>query len=635
MKKMMTLWITFLMILALTACSTGISAITSGASGGQSSHSSSSQTTSLTSQTTGGTSTSSSSAADTLAENSSTHEAAEDAVSDAASAIPIQLNGDSIAASGTGVNVDGSKATITAAGTYSLSGSLTDGQILVNVTGKGAVHLILKGVDLHSSTSAPIYILSAEKVILFLAEGTQNTVTDAENYVFDTTATDEPNAAIFSKSDLSIYGSGSLTVNANYQDGIASKDGLIIANGTLTVTAKDDGIRGKDYLVVKDGSLQVTAQGDGLKSDNEEDATKGYISIASGTIVITSAGDALNAQTDVSITGGKFTLSTGGGSNNRADESTSAKGIKGAASVAIDGGTFTIDSADDSIHSNGSITINGGNFQLASADDAIHADASLTINGGEIQITQSYEGIESAVITVNAGSLHIVSSDDGINGAGGNDGSGMNTGRTPGMAPGGGPGQDSFSAAGNYFLYIRGGYIFIDAQGDGIDVNGGIEMSDGVVLVNGPTEQMNGALDYDSGFSMTGGTIVAVGSSGMALTTSQSSSQNSALIYLSGAQAGGTLIHIQNSTGEDVLTFAPTREYQSIAFSSPKLTNGETYTVFTGGSSTGTVSDGFYQDGTYSSGAQAASFTIASTVTTVGSGGRMGQGQWQGQPPRR
>ena len=138
-------------------------------------------------------------------------------------------------------------------------------------------------------------------------------------------------------------------------------------------------------------------------------------------------------------------------------------------------------------------------------------------------------------------------------------------------------------------LYINGGYIWVDADGDGLDINGAIEMTDGVVLVNGPTENMNGALDYDGGFNISGGFLVAVGSAGMAQAPRQISSQNSLLINLSCTTAAGTLIHIQNSAGEDILTFAPTKHYQSIAFSSPELVNGETYTISYGGSSSGSL----------------------------------------------
>jgi hypothetical protein len=371
-----------------------------------------------------------------------------------------------------------------------------------------------------------------------------------------------------------------------------------------------------------------------LKSDNEEDTEKGYISIEAGTLNVTAGGDAIQAQTDVMIADGEITLSSGGGSDTYIDETASAKGIKGAVNVNIDGGTFTIDSADDGIHSNGSITINAGSFVIASGDDGMHADSTLDIDDGDIQITKSYEGLESAAITIDGGTFYIVSSDDGINVAGGNDGSGMNwgPGQGGGMIPGsgmpqgsgpgqggrpGGGGMDQFAASGDYHLVINGGTIVIDAGGDGLDSNGSIEMTGGVVLVNGPTENMNGALDCAM-FNISGGLLVAVGSSGMAEAPDDSSSQYSVLINFDSAQAAGSLIFIQSGAGDDILTFAPTKQYQSIVLSSSELVNGETYDVYLGGTSTGTPNDGLYEGGTYTPGTQYTSFTISSVVTRIG-----------------
>jgi len=333
------------------------------------------------------------------------------------------------------------------------------------------------------------------------------------------------------------------------------------------------------------------------------------------------------------IKGGEITLSAGGGSKSRIDANTSAKGIKAAVRVKIDGGSFTINSADDAIHSNSSIVINGGTFAIATGDDGLHADSTLEVNGGNITITECYEGLESAVITINDGHIRITSRDDGLNVVAGNDGSGTNLGPAqgwgqgarpgPGMMPGPGvgPGQDAFAYSGNYYLYIHGGYMVIDAAGDGMDINGAIEMTDGVVIINGPTMNMNGALDYYGSFKITGGFLVAVGSSGMAQAPSASSTQYSLLLNYTSAQRAGSLIHIQTAGGESILTFSPTKQYQSLAFSSPALKNGSTYSVYCGGSSTGTAKDGLYQGGAYA-GSQCSSFTISSIVTYVGSSRR-------------
>jgi len=555
--------------------------------------------------------------------NGETHDDAADYTWDAAEEITVQLNGDSITAGSPDVVINGSTVTITAAGTYHLSGSLSDGQVIVETEDEDTVRLILDGVEITSASSAPIYISKADKTILVLAEGSVNTITDGSSYVLADPESDEPNAAIFATSDLTITGTGSLEVNGNYNDGIATKDGLILAAGSISVSAVDDGIRGKDYVYVKEGGITVTAQGDGIKSDNDTDTSKGFITIDLGRIEVTSGGDAISAQTNVLVSGGELILDAGGGSDAVIDENLSAKGIKGGSSVTITNGIVTIDSADDSLHSNNSITINNGVVTLSSGDDGMHADTALTINAGDVRILKSYEGIESAVITLNNGSVKVNASDDGINISGGVDGSGMLPGGHPfseKQGPGGPPpGQDTFNYTGDYYLYINGGLISVDAGGDGIDANGAIEMTNGIVIVNGPTQDMNGALDYMGGFMMKGGFLVTAGSAGMAQAPDSSSSQNSLLLNLTSAQQAGTTIHIQDSSGKDILTFTPAKAYQSITYSSPYLVTGETYTVFLGGTAQGEDMDGLYESSTYSGGTEYTTFTVSETVTSIGS----------------
>lgn len=513
--------------------------------------------------------------------------------------VTVTLNGDSVAIDGSGATADGSVVTISSAGTYQFSGELNDGMVKVDTEDEDNVTLILDDVDITCSYQAPIQVLSAEKTVIVLAEGSENYITDGSSYTFDDPEEDEPNAALFSKDDLTLYGDGNLTVTASYNDGIAGKDGLIVrCGGTITIDAVDDGIRGKDYLVVNDGDLIIIAGGDGLKSDNDEDEGAGYIKIADGTFDITAGADGIQAASDVAIEEGTFYLTTGGGSDDTiSDSDSSAKGIKASASIEITGGDFTISSADDCIHSNDTIEIDDGSFLLSSGDDAVHADSEIEIDGGEMEITRCYEGIESVLITINDGDFIIVSSDDGLNVAGGNDDSGNN-----------GPGQDDFNGSAGDALYINGGFFAITSAGDGIDVNGLIEMTGGTVLVHGPTSNGNGAIDYDDYFYISGGFLAAAGSSGMAVGPSTSSSQSSALLKFSTREAE-TLIHIESQSGESMLTFAPSKAYQSLAFSSPDLTSGATYNVYFGGTSTGTETEGLYTDGTYSGGTLAGSFT--------------------------
>ena len=547
---------------------------------------------------------------DIQADNAASHEDLADYTWDIAQVIPVVFNGNSITETSDNVAVSGAVATITGSGTYSFSGTSDDGQIVVDVADEndeGTVRLVLNGISLTSTTTSPIYVNNAEKAVIVLTDGTQNSITDGSSYVFPDSETDEPNAAVFSKADLTITGGGALTVNGNYNDGIASKDGLIIDSGVLDVTSADDGIRGKDYLIVKNGVITVTSAGNGLKSDNDEDVGRGYIAVESGTLHITSADNAISAASDVLITNGQFSLTSSGGSSS--SSSSDGKGIKGTVCVVIEGGAFTISSANDAIHSNSAIVIHDGTFDISSGDDGIHADSLLAINSGTFDITKSYEGLESISVVINGGNIHLVASDDGINGAGGNDGSGA--GGWPGppghMQPG----------AGNASLVINGGYIYVNATGDGLDVNGTITMTGGTVLINGPTTDREGPVDYDTSFKMTGGFLVATGSSGMAQAPSSTSTQYSLLLVLNSAKSANTLFHLQASDGADIATFAPVKPYQSIAICSPDLTRGTTYSVYFGGSSTGTATDGLYSGGTYSGGTASTSFSISNIITAM------------------
>jgi hypothetical protein len=289
----------------------------------------------------------------------------------------------------------------------------------------------------------------------------------------------------------------------------------------------------------------------------------------------------------------------------------STKGIKAGVDITITAGIININAADDALNTNDSMTVGGGSITIASGDDAAHADSSLTINGGVINVTACYEGLESAVITINDGTIYLVSSDDALN-ATSDDGSSSFFG---GMAPGGG-GVNT-----NCFVYINGGYVVINAAGDGIDTNGSAAMTGGTVIVSGPTNSGNGSLDYMGTFQVTGGFLLAVGSSGMAQAPDTSSTQYAVMVNFASTLAAGTLIHIEDASGNDILTFAASKTFQSVVLSSPELQKGQSYTVYTGGSATGTISDGLYTDAVYSGGTQSYSFTISSVITSVGSAG--------------
>ncbi|MCM0648035.1 carbohydrate-binding domain-containing protein [Clostridium swellfunianum] len=579
----------------------------------------------------------------------------------------IELSGTTANLKGSGAEVKASKITITAAGVYVVSGKLDNGQIIVDVKDKGTVKIVLNGTEIKSSDNAPIYVKNAGKTILSIEAGTENSITDGEKYTLEDASSDEPSAAIFSKDNLVINGTGKLTVKANYKDGIASKDDLKIVEGNIYVIAVDDGIVGRDILAVKEGSINIEAGGDAVKSSNDEAADKGIVAIENGTFNLKSKNDGIQAETAVLITNGSFNIISGGGSVNgtkKAEEgmrgpmdsgkntnstntatsaqteSESAKAIKAGADVGVAGGTFNIDSADDSIHSNNNVTIEGGSFNITSGDDGIHGDSTIFAKGGKINITKSYEGIESSIITISDGEIYVTASDDGLNAGGGADGSSVN----------GRPGQNNFNSSSSNKLNINGGYIVINSVGDSLDANGSIYMTKGTVIVSGPTANYNGALDYDGTFEMTGGYLVSAGSSGMAQAPSDTSAQNSIIMTYPKAQAAGTIVNLQDGKGNAIVTFAPGKEYQTVVISSPQLKKGENYTLYSGGKSTGTSKDGLYIDGKYEGGTKVVSFAISNSTTWLnesgvttaksgmqggpgGKGGFRGEGGQKGERP--
>jgi hypothetical protein len=569
-----------------------------------------------------------------------------DATWDKSSSTLITLNGTSASVDGSGASADQNIITITSSGTYVVSGTLSDGQIVIDTKDSNSVRLVLNGASVTSSASAPIYVENAAKVVLILADGTENTLADGSDYTYSDEEEEEPNAALFSKSDLTINGTGSLSIDANFKHGINCKDTLKILDATINVDAVSDGIRGKDSIEVQNASLTVNAGSDGMQSSNDTDSTLGFIVIDSGTFRITAGNDGIQAETTLLIKDGDFTLTTGGGSANATAKSNSQnvsggqgslpgasqttettdtsddtasdsmKGLKAGTDLSIQGGSLTVDSADDSIHSGGSLEVTDGTLTLSTGDDGLHAESTMQLDGGTVTVSKSYEGIEAALMTINGGTYYITSSDDAINVAGGTDSSSNTAG-----------GMNAMASTGVNNLFINGGYIYADAGGDGLDANASITMTGGTAIVNGPTNDGNGALDYAGTFNITGGLLIAAGSSGMAQAPGSESTQNTVMIYSDTEQTAGTILHIEDESGSDVLTFAPAKNYSSVALCTSTLTTGTTYKVFFGGSSTGTVKDGLYTGGTYSGGTESTGFTVSSIVTTVGSGGGMGGGQ--------
>lgn len=563
-----------------------------------------------------------------------------------------------------GVTVDGNVITITSGGTYIISGTLTEGQLVVDADDE-KVQLVLDNADITCATSAAIYVKSAGKTFITLAEGSENILMNTAEFE----AIDDNNidAVIFSKDDLALNGSGTLTINSENGHGIVSKDDLKITGGTYNITAASHALSGKDSVRIAAGTFNLVSGKDGIHSENADDSSKGYVYIAGGEFTIDSTGDGIDASNIVQIDGGTFDITAGGGvenstkthednmmggpgggkgpqmgeapsgevpdgnapsekpsgeapqgdpGNNSSEnsgsdnsssdretppekpdsntnqaagteqsesdtsdsDSASTKGIKADGRLYINGGTFTINSADDSVHSNSAVTINDGTYTLTTGDDGVHSGEAVEINGGTITISESYEGLEGLTVTINDGDIDITSSDDGINAAGGTEEMGF-----------GRMGNDSTedTSTDEMWMEINGGYIHVLAGGDGIDSNGDITVNGGEVYIDGPSDNGNSAIDYGdrSACYVNGGTVVAIGSSGMAEDISDDSDQQVMLVKLDSQKEAGEVI-LTDSDGNEIITYTALKVYDCVIISTKDLEAGQTYTLTTSGTQT-------------------------------------------------
>lgn len=567
-------------------------------------------------------------------------------VIDTANATTIVFAGDSATVTGAGASVAGSTVTVQAAGTYLVTGSTENGQLAVKAPDTATVKLVLQNVVIQNPTAAAIAVENAGKVILNLQAGSVNTVSDGNAY---TDVSDgAPDAAVYSKDDLTVNGAGTLRLFGNYNDAFKSNDTLIITGGNLEITSADDGIIGKDFVLISGGNLQINAAGDGIKSTYDTDRTKGAIAVSGGTLTVTAGADGLQAQTAVQLSDGTVHITTGGGSlaaetktqtdypmrggvpgneTNTADTANdttdSYKGLKCGYLLEITGGTYTLDCADDGVHSNDTVSVSGGSLTIASGDDGIHADTLLSVTDGTIQVTESYEGLEGTQIDIAGGDISVTASDDGLNSAGGNDNSAAN-GRF---------GGDPFSGSSGA-LNITGGTVYINASGDGLDSNGDVNQSGGTVVIDGPTNSGNGALDYGGTYNMTGGTVVAAGAAGMTMTISDSSSVYAVTVGANGA--ANTAVRVCDSDGNEVLAFVPQKAFQTVVIATKNFEKGETYTVSTAAYSGGTLQSGILTGASYGNETAIGTFTANSILSSVGQAAGMqngGMGDGKGATP--
>ena len=395
---------------------------------------------------------------------------------------------------------------ITRSGIYHLTGNLIGGLITINTGNEGEVKLILDNVFITNSNGPAIACYSANDLVIELVGN--NILMDSATYQgYD----DDVSGTIYTKSDLTFQGDGTLNLTANFADGIVSKDDLKFNSGTYNITSADDAIRGKDSVYIVDGEFNLIATSDAIKSTNTADTNKGFVMIENGDI------------------------------------------------------------------------------NIKSGDDAIHASTKLIINNGDINISSSYEGLEAPIIAINGGKLSITSSDDGINAGGG---ASKSTNNQP-------HNKDPFEADTNCILSINDGDIYVNASGDGIDSNGYLYFNGGTTIVDGPTNNGNGALDAGADIVMNGGTVIAVGASGMAETLGASSLIYNASIYFNTTLPANTTIAITDQSGNLILSHTSAKTFSHIAVGTPNFKKSATYTIY--------INDVEYQ-----------SFTITSSTTTVG-----------------
>ena len=462
-----------------------------------------------------------------------------------------------------GVSVSGNDVTITQAGTYVLSGSLTDGCVFVNIDKEEKCQLVLNGVSISNGDGPCIYVMAADKTFITLADGTENTLVDGADYVLD--EDEEPTATIFSKDDLTLNGTGALNITGNYRHAVRSKDDLIITGGTYVISAVEDALNGKDCLKICGGAFDITCGEDALKSSNDSEEGRGF--------------------------------------------------------VAIDGGDFTI----------------------SAGDDTVHAETLMRITDGTVNVLTCYEGYEGAAVRIDGGTTSIVASDDGINAASGSSSEGdvpMGSGAAEGdggrggaggpgaggagagdagaggpSAPGdagsdadaGAPGDAGGAVASSTCkVVVTGGTTYVSAGGDGIDSNGSVEVSGGVLIVEGPTSNADSFFDYDSSATITGGTVLMVGSTGMAQSFS-GGTQAFAMASASGS-AGQTVV-LLDAQGNEVASFTATKNFQMVLASAPGAAEGDTLTVKIGSTET------------------ALTASITATTSGFGAGGGMSGGR--------
>lgn len=566
--------ITLLAALALTGCS-ATSASNASATAASATSTSASSTSDTTSKVADSFSTDVKSGAK-LAED--THYSAKDVIWDSSSEVTIDLSNPTAT---DGVTVSDGVITITKAGNYKLTGTY-EGQIKVEAADSDMVRLILNNATITNSTGAAINVVEADEVVIYTASGTTNTVSDGSSY--SDTASGSPDAAIYSKSDLTLAGEGTLKVEGKYEEGIHTTDGLVIASGTLEVTAANTGIKGKDYVDILDGTITVTASQDGIKATNDTDGNRGWVRLSGGTVNISAGDDGFKAERVLEISGGTLNITQ------------SNEGIE-AQYINILDGTVNVTSSDDGINASYSTT----------STTTESASTSTTQTTQSNQGNQAAQGNQSAP-QAPSGSAGQAPAGGGQAPSGGGAGGGMGQPPAGGGAAGGGAAGGMGGGGGTFevvdaTINITGGTVTVNANGDGIDSNGTATLSGGTLIVNGPFTGGNASLDTNGDLLLNGATVTAGNSGDMFEAPATSSTSGYVKISNVSNLSAGTTVQVTDSSGNVVANYKVTNSSTAlILVSSSKITKGQSYTVYT---TTDSV--------------DASSTTLASNATSLGS----------------
>ena len=592
--------VTLLAALALTGCSTTSNALASGTTAADSSVGTTATTSSATATNTAASSSSFSTNVKSGEKlDVDTHYSEQDLSWDASSETAIDLSNPTAT---DGVTVEDGTLTITKAGTYKLSGEY-QGQIKVETADSDAVRLVLDNANITNSSGAALNVVNADEVILYSASGTTNTISDGADYT--ATGEDDPDAVVYSKADLTIAGEGTLKVNGNHEDGIHTSDGLVIASGTLEVNAANTGIKGKDYVDILGGTINVTAQQDGIKSTNDTDEGQGWTRLSNGTVTVNAGDDGFKASRVVEISGGSLTVE-------QSDEGIEAQYIN------VSGGDVNVTSADDgmnaSLKTSNSESTDSSENTSDTANQQQNNQQQGSIPGGQQSGTSNQQQQGMGQPPAMSGTSQDGTSQNGTTGTGQqqnntqNQGN-QNMGQPPAM-PGGnaqdgtsqngttGTGQQGMGqppqggmpggGGGGTFevidaaINVSGGHVTVNAEGDGIDSNGVTTLSGGTLIVNGPSQGGNAALDTNGDLLLNGATVL----SGSTADMFEAPSTNSTSGYLkltnsSGFEQGST-VQVADSSGKVVANYKVTKSnVQLVLVSSSSIVKGQSYTAYT------------------------------------------------------